>query len=296
MYRREFIKSAALATGALAIPSLLESKSMLFKSIDKVGVQVYTVRDELQKDFAGTIEKLAAIGYDYLELFNYKNGKIFGNSVQALNAIFQQNGVVAKSLHVGTGIGENPTVQGTLTNGWEQTVEDAAALGLEYLVCAYLEAPQRITIAQYKEHAMLFNKSAEVAKKYGIQFAYHNHDFEFEPIDGQLPYDVLLQETDPDLVKMEMDLYWITRGGQDPVQYFKNHPGRFPLWHVKDMDKGQDKFFTEVGNGSIEWANIFKNGNRAGMKYFFVEQDSCREHTPLESLKISYDYLKKLQY
>jgi len=294
MHRRNFVKSTVLATGALAFPSSVFPKDLFLGSIDKLGVQIYTVRNELGKDFEGTIKQLAGIGYDYLELFNYVDGKVYDNDVSQLNKIFKDNDVVAKSLHIGTGI-TSPDVKGTLTNGWDKAVEDGANMGLEYMVCAYLAEPERKTLDQYKEHAELFNKSGEIAKKHGIQFAYHNHSFEFDKIDGQVPYDLLLKETDPDLVKMEVDLYWMTKGGQDPVSYFKQHPGRFALWHVKDMS-AKDQFFTEVGNGTIDWAKIFANKDKAGMKYFFVEQDRCRDHTPIESLKISYDYLKQLKF
>jgi sugar phosphate isomerase/epimerase len=146
----------------------------------------------------------------------------------------------------------------------------------------------------YKKHAQLFNQAAEVCKKSGIQFGYHNHDFEFVTLEGQTPYDFLLKETDPKLVQMELDLYWISFAGKDPVAYFKKHPGRFPLWHVKDMEKSGERSFTEVGNGSINFQRLFDAKKTAGLKHFFVEQDVSKR-TPLESIEISIQNVKKLK-
>jgi sugar phosphate isomerase/epimerase len=137
-----------------------------------------------------------------------------------------------------------------------------------------------------------FNKAAEKCKAAGIQFCYHNHDFEFDQQDGKYPYDVLLDNTDPKLVKMEMDLYWVTKAGQDPLKLFEQHPGRFPLWHLKDMDNTAAHSFTEVGNGVIDFKKIFSNADKAGFKYFFVEQDKC-PGDPFDSITKSISYIKK---
>ncbi|MES1221669.1 MAG: sugar phosphate isomerase/epimerase, partial [Bacteroidota bacterium] len=133
---------------------------------------------------------------------------------------------------------------------------------------------------------------AQTCKAAGIQFCYHNHDFEFEQEDGKYKYDVLLNETDPALVKMEMDLYWVSKAGQDPIKLFEKHPGRFPLWHLKDMDGTADHAFTEVGNGTIDFKKIFTHAGKAGMKYFFVEQDKC-PGSPFDSITKSIGYIKK---
>jgi sugar phosphate isomerase/epimerase len=132
--------------------------------------------------------------------------------------------------------------------------------------------------------------AAEACKKAGIQFCYHNHDFEFKDMGGQHGYDVLLKETDPGLVKFELDLYWASFAGKDPVEIFRQHPGRFPLWHVKDMDNTPKKFFTEVGNGVIDFKAIFAHARESGMKHYFVEQDIC-PGSPFESIKKSFQYI-----
>jgi sugar phosphate isomerase/epimerase len=295
MDRRVFLKKSTLASTAMLTPVCGLPNVWPEQRLKEIGVQVYTVRKELSKDFSGTIKKVAAIGYDYLELFNYKEGKIYDKPVKEINKILTGNKIKANSLHVLTGA-HAPEEKATMINNWQKVVADAAEMGLEYLVCAYLIESERQSVDDYKKLADLFNKSGEVCKEYGIQFAYHNHAFEFEATDGKVPYDILLANTDKDLVKMELDLYWITRAGQDPIAYFNAHPGRFPLWHVKDMSNNDEQSFTEVGHGSINWPSIFRHAETAGMKRFYVEQDVCRDFTPLESLTISYKYLKQLKF
>ena len=295
MDRRIFLKTSSLASAAMLAPISSFSSIWPKPNLEKIGVQVYSVRNELDKDFNGTIKNLSDIGFSYLELYDYLEGKIKNNSVKDINRILSTNNIKASSLHVKTGAG-TPEQNATMINNWEKVVADAKEMKLEYIVCAYLDEPERQHIDDYKRVADLFNKSAEVCKQYGIQFAYHNHDFEFIPLNNEVPYDVLLAQTDKELVKMELDLYWITKVGQDPIAYFKKYPGRFPLWHVKDISKNEEQYFTEVGNGSIDWTQIFQHADVSGMKKFFVEQDVCRDYTPIESLNISYNYLKKLEF
>jgi len=295
MQRRTFLNITALsAAGTLTAPKLF-GNPYPFDKINEIGIQVYSVRQALRNDFAGTLSKLAAIGYNYVELFAYNDGKYFGIPVKEVKNILDGEGLKVRSSHTGTGV-NNPNAKGTLTTDWERAVEDAKTLGQEYIVCAYLQDFERKTLSQYQKNAELFNKSAEVCKKYDLQFAYHNHAFEFIEIDGQIPFDLLLKETDENLVQIELDLYWINKAGKDPIEYFKNFPGRFPLWHVKDMDNTEEKFFTEVGNGVIDWKKIFKNKDLSGMKYLFVEQDRFKNNRPFESVEISYKYLKNLEY
>ena len=295
MDRRIFLRNSALASTAMLAPISGFSDIWKTQKLGQFGVQVYTVRNELGKDFSGTIKQVADIGYDYLELFNYNDGKIYDKPIKELNDILNTNDINASSLHVLTG-SQSPSQGATMVNNWEKVVADAAEMGLEYLVCAYLVDSERQTLDDYKRLADLFNTSGEVCKQHGIQFAHHNHAFEFERMDNKVPYDILLEHTDKDLVKMELDIYWITKAGQDPIKYFKDHPGRFPLWHVKDMSKSEEQYFTEVGQGRIDWKSIFQQTELAGMKRFFVEQDTCRDNTPLESLSISYQYLQQLEY
>lgn len=246
------------------------------------------------KDPDGTLKRVADIGYKEVESFGYSDGKFFGKTPKDYAALLKNLGLTTPSGHYMTG---NVMMkgEGSLTNNWQRAVDDAAAVGQPYMVCAYLFPDERKKLDDYKQFADLFNKSAEVCKAAGIQFVYHNHDFEFQPLDGQMPYDLLLSRTDPKLVKMELDLYWATFAGQDPVALFQKHPGRFPLWHVKDMAKTPEREFAEVGTGSINFQRIFDAQKTAGLTHYFVEQDVAKQHPPLEAIAISYRNVEKLK-
>ena len=256
----------------------------------KSGLQLYTVRDDMAKDPEGTLAKVAEIGYREMEAATYTGTETFyGMSVSAFAAVLKKNGLSMPSGHYMLG---SPSVKGTILSDWDKAVEDAAHIGQQYMVCAYLTEEERGGIDQYKRIAEHFNKAGETCRKHGIQFCYHNHNFEFPEIDGQVPYEVLLKNTDKDLVKMEMDLYWVTKAGYDPLALFNENPGRFVLWHVKDMDSTPEHDFTEVGNGVIDFNRIFAHAKQAGMKHFFVEQDQC-PGSPFDSISQSMKYLKK---
>ncbi|TLV01155.1 sugar phosphate isomerase/epimerase family protein [Dyadobacter luticola] len=285
--RKSFMKAGAML---LATP-MLSKLDWEPKASSKIGLQLYTLRNDLSKDLMGTLKKVSDIGYKEVELFGYSNGKFFGKTPKEFKKILGDLGLDPVSGHYGAGV-ENKTTIGTLSNGWQQAVDDAAELGQKYVVCAYLTETERKTIDQYKGYVDLFNKSGETAKKAGLQFGYHNHDFEFKKIDGQLPYD-LIASTDKNLVKLELDLYWIVKAGLDPVALFKQHPGRFPLWHVKDMDKG-DGSFAEVGTGSIDFQKIFDARKTAGLTHFFVEQDVAKRPAT-EAIEISFKNVSKMK-
>jgi sugar phosphate isomerase/epimerase len=292
--RRSFLKTSSLASaGLLAAPSF--GSLLDYKKWD-IGLQLYTVRDAMDKDPAGTLAKVAQIGYNMVE-GTYAPGaeKFYGMDTGAFAALLKQNGLKMHSAHYR--LGEDAPdgeikMKGTLLHDWDKAVEDAHALGLEYMVCAWLSPAERQGIDHYKKLAETFNKAAEKCKTAGIQFCHHNHDFEFQQENGKMFYDVILDNTDKDLVKMEMDLYWVTKAGQDPISIIKSHPGRFPLWHLKDMDKGPEHAFTEVGNGTIDFKKIFEHTREAGLKYFYVEQDKC-PGSPFDSITKSINYVKK---
>jgi len=288
--RRAFVKSAALlSAGVLVSPALLAAPPKY------IGLQLYTVRDAMQQDAAGALAKVAQLGYNSVEGATYTGSlKFYGLEPAAFAKLLKQNGLIMPSSHYMLGQQETngqPT-PGTILHGWDKAVDDAAQVGLKYMVCAYLFESERGNADHYKLLAERLNKAGERCKKAGIQLCYHNHDFEFQAQSGQLPYDLLLRETDKNLVKMELDLYWATKAGHDPVELFKAHPGRFPLWHVKDMDKTPQHDFTEVGNGSIDFKRIFAQAKTAGMQYFFVEQDKT-PGAPFDSIQQSISYLKR---
>jgi len=286
--RRSFLKSTTVASAAFFIsPSFYKSSY--------IGFQLYTLRDAMQQDPQGTLAKVAQIGYNSVEGATYTGSeKFYGMDSKTFADVLKQHGLIMPSSHYR--LGQEKTngadTQGTMLHDWDKAVDDAAAVGVKYMVCAYLSAEERGDIDHYKQLAEQFNKAAERCKKANIQFCYHNHDFEFVEQNGQMPYHVLLANTDKDLVKMEIDLYWVTKAGHDPIEIFNQHPGRFPLWHVKDMDKTPEHSFTEVGNGTIDFKKIFKEADKAGLKYFFVEQDKC-PGSPFDSITQSYNYIKK---
>ena len=288
MIRRKFIKKTGiLTTGSLLA---LQYKSKVMASIlegrSNYGIQLYTVRDDMSQDPVGTLRKLSSIGYKDVECAGYRKGKFYGMSPKDFKKVLDDLGLIMNSGHTNTG---------DMMNRWESVCEDAAFMGQKHLVGAWLSEAERSSIDKYKKLSELFNKCGEKAREYGIGFAFHNHDFEFLEIDGVVPYDVMLAETDPTVANFELDLYWIIKAGKNPLEYFQKHKGRFPLWHVKDMEDSDDQFFTEVGNGVIDWLPIFEKEQESGMKYFYVEQDICRNHKPLESARISIDYLKSIE-
>ncbi len=265
-----------------------------FASDPLIGLQLYTVRDFMEKDPLGTLAKVAQIGYNSVENATYTGTeKFYGMDAVTYKKVLINNGLVSLSGHyrLGEEMNKGAIINGTILHDWQKAIDDASAVGLKYMVCAYLSDQERGTLDHYKQLADIFNKAAEACNKSGIQFCYHNHNFEFEVQNGVFPYDILLDRTDKDLVKMEMDLYWIKKAGQDPLALFQKHPGRFPLWHVKDMSKEADQSFAEVGNGIIDFKTIFKHKDEAGMKYFFVEQDKC-PGSPFDSISQSIKFIK----
>ena len=288
--RRSFINSTSLLTAGAVIDPFLFAPTK-----KNIGLQLYTVRDAMQKDPSGTLAKVAALGFNTLEGATYTGTELFyGMEAVSFSKLLKKYGLTMPSSHYRLGEEKNngAAVKGTILHNWDKAVDNAAKVGIKYMVCAYLSQQERGNIDHYRYIADQLNKAGERCKKSGIQLCYHNHDFEFDSQNGVVPYDILLNATDKQLVKMELDLYWAVKAGKDPVAMFNQHPGRFPLWHLKDMDKTPQKSFTEVGNGSINFKRIFAQANKAGLKYSFVEQD-ITPGDPFVSIKKSITYIKK---
>ena len=292
MNRRTFLETATTLTAATLLTSRLGWAAGDHK-IDKVGVQLYTVRDQMKADFEGTIAKVAQIGYKEIEFAGY-----FGRTSQQVRAVLEKNGLTGVSTHV---------QWDELDDKFPSVIETSKAIGLEYIVCPWIPVELRKSPDIWKKASEKFNKCGEQTKKAGMQFGYHNHWFEFLPVNGKLPYDELLADCDADLVKMEMDLCWITAAGADPIKYFERYPGRFPLVHVKDIKKkppissagGQDfgdslKDMTSVGDGMIDWKKIFSYSDKAGIKHYIVEHDKPAD--PFASITASYKYWHDLRW
>lgn len=244
----------------------------------KIGLQLYTVRNAVAEDFDGTMDAVADIGYREVELAGF-----YGLSADQLRDALDSRRLRAVSTHLQLD---------QLRGDWQGALEDAKTLGNRFAGIAYI--PPNDDLDFWRGVAREFNVAAEAARDMGLQFFYHNHDWEFEAIDGIRPYDILLDETDPDLVQFELDLYWAVTGGADPVAYFNREPRRFPLYHVKDRNP-VDGTWADVGEGDIDFARIFQANSNAGVKHFFVEHDNPPD--PIASIQDSYDYLRdELRY
>ena len=222
-----------------------------------LGIQLYTLRDEMVRSVPATFQQLARIGYGEVEFAGY-----FDYDAKAIRGLLDEHGLTAPSSHVPLEL---------LQPEPEEAIEFAAAVGHRYIVVPWLAEEQRQTIDQYRRTAETFNSIGEKCKAAGLQFGYHNHDFEFDVTDGEIPYDVLLSETDPGLVAMEMDIFWLTKAGHSPLQYINEWPGRFPLWHIKDMLS--DGTMADVGDGEIDFPALFEQRDKAGLRHGFVEHD-----------------------
>lgn len=274
--RRSFVEGATAAALGAALPGSLVPVHP--DRLGRIGIQLYTVRNALEADFAGTLQRLAAIGYQDVE-FAWNRGGSPAGTRQLLHDL----GLRAPAAHLEVTDFEA---------GWDATVTAARALGAEYLVLAWIDADQRRTLDDYHHWAERFNACGRKARDAGFRFAYHNHAAELSPIDGQVPYDLLLANTDPDTVGFEMDIYWVLEGGGSPLAYFARWPGRFPLLHVKG--RAADGAMVDVGAGSVDWAAIFARRAEAGVKHLFVEHDEPAD--PLASAAASYRYLRHLRF
>ena len=281
MDRRTFIGTATAAT--------LMSRfawSAAERRIEKIGLELYTVRDLLQKDFEGTIAKVAKIGYKEVELAGYLNDMPNLNPpLKRVKELLDSNGLSAPACHV--------SYKMLSAESWPKVIEASQALGHKYIVNPSIDRELAKTSDGWKKAAERFNSAGQESARAGIELGYHNHTEEFKALpDGKLPYDILLSECDAKLVKMEIDLGWAHEAHVDPLQYFAKYPGRFPLVHIKDLDKS-DKM-TEVGSGVIDWKAILAKSEIAGIKHYFVEQDISND--PIASSQKSYAYMEKLRF
>lgn len=312
--RRQFLRTA----GALSLSSLVLPTADLFAGAPAypVGIQLFTLFKAMNEDPKGTLEKVAAVGYKEIEsAFNLRGG-YYGYNTRDFKALVSDLGMVWRAHHAGGAPFRPrpaaPAAGGTppaaparpamdlskmppmlnLRDNYQQLVDEAAEGGLAYLVCASTPVG---TLDEINKSIEVFQKTGEAARKAGIGFAYHNHATEFDAVPGdpagKTPYELILSQTDSDQVKMELDLAWATKAGKDPVALFNERPGRFPLWHVKDI-KADKTTITEVGNGVVDFKRVFAAAKTAGLRYFFVEQDMA----PLgvESTQTSFTNLKKI--
>lgn len=278
MNRREFIQSSTLAAAAMTLPAALS-----FSKKRKIGLQLYSLRDVILSDVRGTLSQVASFGYTELESYGYSKGKLFGLSVSEVGKMVSDLGMKFTSGHYGT----------DKFSDWDHAVSDAKLLGKEYMVVPSLSNEQRGSLDNLKKVCHEINEKAEICKSNGIKMGFHNHAPEFVMLEGKTIYDWMLAELDPKLVSMELDLYWVVFANQDPLKLFAAHPGRFTQWHVKDMSKSDRARNADVGTGTIDFKPIFAKASQAGLKHFYIEQETYPV-SPIESIKSSADHLKRL--
>ncbi|HEX8357257.1 MAG TPA: sugar phosphate isomerase/epimerase [Segetibacter sp.] len=279
--RRNFIKSSGgFAVGSLLLPMACKTASLSTAASKKqVGVQLYSVRKEMLADAPGTLQQLAKLGYTQLESARSAKGNYYGLAPKEIKKIANDLGMTVRSGHV------------HIDKDWLKSVDQAAEAGQEYLIVSSMPTRGQ-TIENYQKTADIFSRSAEDCKKHNIVFGYHNHEEEFDKVNGQVLYDILLDRSDPQLVKMEMDLGWLVITNNDPFKYFEKYPNRFPLWHLKDMNLAK-KESTEFGKGGVDIKKLVAGAGKAGLKYYFIEQEEYTS-TALESLAADIKYLQEL--
>ncbi len=285
--RRAFLRGGAYAALGLTIPfagrSSLAEEFLNYKKLPAYGLQLWTVKEDLAANPKEVLKKVASFGYKQIESFEGKNGMFWGLKNTEFKKYLDDLGTKIISSHC------NNTVD------FERKAAEAAEIGMKYLICPY-KGPQT-SIDDFKKFADEFNASGEICRKNGIRFAYHNHDYSFKPIDGQVPQEVMMNGTDKNLVDFEMDIYWVIAAGEDPKAWFKKHPGRFKLCHVKDLAKtatGHES--VQIGKGTIDFASILKAGTADGLKYYIVEQEAFTGTNPLESAEADAKYMGSFSY
>lgn len=289
--------TAAGALGTIFMPEAFADKKKAKAKSSAIALQLYTIRDFMntKEDVRTSLKKLSDIGYKKLELAGYANGKFYQYEPAEFRKIVNDLGMEVLSSHT--------NVESASEVGDAQKVgDDHAAVGAKYAIQPWINPPDR-TISFYQKTVQQMNEAGRTMKKSGVKFGYHNHNFEFAKVDGKIPYyDIILPGTDKDLVTMELDLFWTTKAGEDPVQIFKKYPGRFELFHVKDMYTKQDPFFdtvgvedfAPVGEGVLDFRRIFAEAKTAGVKWYVVEQDLTKGNKPFEAVQTSINNLGNL--
>ncbi len=302
--RKDFLKVSAAGTlGAFALSSFgnkSDEKPFSVPSVADpktfgIGLQLYTIRDDMKKDVPGSLKKVSDIGYKYLELAQaYENGKFYGYEPSDFKKMVNDLGMEILSSHL------QVETEGITLDNTKKMAEDHAKLEVKYCMQAWVVEEARKTIASYQKMTADWNKVGKIMKDTGIQFGYHNHNFEFDKVEGKIPYyDIFMVELDKDLVTMELDLFWTTKAGQDPVELFKKYPGRFQIFHMKDMFTKESPFFSTdgvtdfapVGSGVIDFKSILAEKKLAGMKYMIVEQDGSKDDKQFDAIQISINNL-----
>ena len=278
--RRKFLQNSLFCgTFSLFNPYVsLNAASLMDNNLSNIGIQLYTVRDLMAENLPLTIQRIADIGYKEVEFAGY-----FGKTTKEIKTILSDNGLKSPSTHI---------EMDAIYNSPNKAIDTALEVGHEYIVMAWLSESERQNIDQYREYVDIYNLFGEKCNQNGLKFAYHNHDFEFNVLDGELPMDLLLDKTDPNNVLFELDMYWVNKAKKDPKSYINKYPGRFPLWHIKDM--ASNTMMADVGDGVIDFSEIFSLSNISGLKHYFVERDDPSDS--ILSAERSYNAMLKLDF
>lgn len=267
------------------------------KTLEAIGLQLYSVKDVLDKDLKGTLQKLADMGYSEVESYPGVGGHYYGMEPKAFSAMLSEMGLKLVSSHFGSGSYEGKAAtwhDATMLSDFETLVSKASETGQTYLTCSWMDESLRKTPEDLKRTAELFNRTGEMCKAAGLKFAYHNHAFEFDKVGEYVLYDYMLENTDPELVLWELDMYWVAAAGKDPIAYLEKYPNRFPLGHVKDMSKDDNAKNSVIGKGTLDYGKILKVAEAVGMEHFLVEQETFVQPS-LEAMKENYEYLSTLK-
>ncbi len=297
--RRSFIRNGAMAAAGLSL-----FQNNLFATAKKgelTGIQLYSVRADMKADPLGTLKQLSDMGYRHVEHANYANRKFYGWSVSEFKKILNGFGMSMPSGHTVLDAKHWDATKKDFTNEWKYTVEDAATMGQSFVISPWLEESKRKSMSELKSFMEIFNRSGELCKKFGMKFGYHNHDFEFsEKVEGKVLFDIILSETDPNLVMQQLDIGNMLNGGAKAMEVMQKYPGRFESMHVKDEIKateGHEPFeSTILGKGVVPIKSIIDLGRASGTKHFIIEQESYQGKTPIECADEDIKIMKKWGY
>lgn len=290
--RRDFLKTAALAiSGSTVLPKTLQN---LAQPVRHLGIQLYSVRDTMKTDPVGTIKTIAAMGYRELEPYGYLDGKMFGMPIAEFSKLLKDNGLSMPSSHCNFSLSDYDSVTKSLSDRAKRAIDDAVKMGQTYIVYPWVGEKER---SEVEKIVQLVAAGAAYAKTAGVRFVYHNHEFEFiqRGPDGRLMIEWILQEIDPTELAMEMDIYWVCYAHYNPIDWFRLYPGRWELCHAKDLAKTEKRETIEFGDGSIDFANIFRQSKLAGLKHYIIELEHYRT-TPLEGVKRARQNFLKLKW
>jgi sugar phosphate isomerase/epimerase len=279
--RRDFLKTSALALAGTAI--LPKSVQELAMPVRNLGVQLYSVRDNISKDPTGTLQAIAQMGYRQVEGYGYSDGKMFGMPIAEYLKVLKSNGLSMPSSHCNFSLADYDEGSKQLSDRAKKAIDDAVAMGQKYIIFPWLTEKERTEVVKIVN---LVKAGAEYAQKAGVRFGYHNHDFEYiqRGPDGRLLIEWLLHEIDPKMLAMEMDIYWVCYAKHNPLDWFRIYPGRWELCHAKDLAATEKRETIEFGDGTIDFPGIFRQAKTAGLQHYIIELEHYRT-TPMEGVQ-----------